>query len=455
MATEVWHESTAIKHMDAVRDALRDLRDGGVAVRPLAAQAPHGDGLLFIAAADTACTDALRRLSRGGRHRIIVVQVAGPALRSADHWRLLRSGASEVLVWPQAHDPSHCIAARLTRWREVDAIVDADIVRWNLVGESPSWRSALRRIVETACFTDAPVLVTGESGTGKELVARLIHSLDRREDKGELVLVDCTTLVPELVGSELFGHERGAFTGALAARDGACALADKGTLFLDEIGELPALLQPQLLRVIQEKSYKRVGGNRWSQVQFRLVCATNRRFDLEIAAGRFRADLYYRIANCIVTLPTLAERGDDKLRLAQHFLAQMAEGHSAPTLSEPVRDLLMRRHFPGNVRELRQFMSRICTKHSGNGLITVGDVPEDEWLPTDDVDRDWRDGDFERAIHRALALGAPLKDLSQHTTDTAIRLVVDQEHGNLQRAARRLGMTDRALQIRRAQHRSS
>jgi transcriptional regulator with GAF, ATPase, and Fis domain len=151
------------------------------------------------------------------------------------------------------------LAALWQRWQAVQALVDGALLRQHLVGASAAWRALLRELVEWAHFSDAQLLISGETGTGKELVARAVHSLDTRPDKGELVLVDCTTLASELAGSELFGHERGAFTRAHQARDGALALADGGTLFLDEVGELPLPLQAQLLRAVQEHSYRRFG----------------------------------------------------------------------------------------------------------------------------------------------------------------------------------------------------
>src|SRR4029450_8247587 len=160
-------------------------------------------------------------------------------------------------------------------------------------------------------FSQVSVLIVGESGTGKELIARLIHDLDQRRDKGDFVVVDCTTIVPELSGSELFGHERGAFTGAVGTREGAFALADGGTLFLDEVGELPLPLQGQLLRVVQARMYKRVGGNHWHRTEFRLVCATNRDLAREVERDAFRSDFYYRIANWPCRLPPLGERRGD------------------------------------------------------------------------------------------------------------------------------------------------
>jgi transcriptional regulator with GAF, ATPase, and Fis domain len=298
------------------------------------------------------------------------------------------------------------------------------------------------------------VLILGETGTGKEQVARLIHQLDGRPDKGELVLVDCTTIVPELAGSELFGHERGAFTSAVGARDGAVALADGGTLFLDEVGELPPGLQPQLLRVTQEQTYKRVGGNAWRRTAFRLVCATNRDLLAEEAAGRFRRDLYYRIAGWVCRLPALSERREDILPLVRHFMAQLRPGVEPPALDEPVRAFLLGRSYPGNVRDLRQLTARMLYRHVGPGPITVGDIPEEE-RPALLGEGDWCDARFEQAIRQALGAGAGIREIRRVAEDTAVRLAIADEDGNLQRAAQRLGVTDRALQLRRAAQRGA
>ena len=221
-----------------------------------------------------------------------------------------------------------------------------------LVGKSARWRSVVRSVVEVAAFSQASVLITGESGTGKELVARLIHDLDRRRNKGEFVVVDCTTIVAELSGSELFGHERGAFTGAVSARDGAFAIANGGTLFLDEIGELPLPLQARLLRAVQEHTYKRVGSNTWHPTDFRLICATNR--NLMTPDGHFRADLYYRIAGWLCRTPPLRERKEDILHLARHFLAQLDAAKPALDSDEPVRRIPALARLPGNLRDLRR-----------------------------------------------------------------------------------------------------
>jgi transcriptional regulator with GAF, ATPase, and Fis domain len=262
--------------------------------------------------------------------------------------------------------------------------------------------------VKVALFTDASILLTGETGTGKELVARLIHTLRQDQKKRDLVVLDCTTIVSELSGSEFFGHERGAFTGAIAPRDGAFGLADGGTLLLDEVGELPLTLQAQLLRVIQERTYKRVGGNEWRQTNFHLICATNRDLLEEVKQGAFRSDLYYRIATVTIKLPSLRERSEDILLLARHFIKQLRPNEEPYDIDEAVCEYLLKRYYPGNVRDLKQLVSRIIYRHVGSGPITVGDVPDEERPSMDFSQTDWRDLSFECAIRRALSMLPPI-----------------------------------------------
>jgi transcriptional regulator with GAF, ATPase, and Fis domain len=322
-----------------------------------------------------------------------------------------------------------------------------------VVGKSPVWRAILRDIVEIARFSDAPALILGESGTGKELIARLLHTLDTRAHKRELVVLDCSTITPELSGSEFFGHERGTFTGAVSPRDGAFALADGGTLFLDEVGALPLPLQAQLLRVVQEHTYKRVGGNTWYRSDFRLVCATNRDLLAQVHRGEFRADLYYRIASFVCTLPSLRQRLDDVIPLAEYFLRQMHPNGELPQLDDAVRAYLLRREYPGNVRDLRQVVSRLMSRYAGGGTITIGSVPPEEHPAVEQEKAVWLDVDFDGVIRRAVLCSARLKEIGRAAEDIAIRIATDQESGNLQRAARRLGVTDRTLQLRGANRR--
>ncbi|HJR06721.1 MAG TPA: sigma 54-interacting transcriptional regulator [Pyrinomonadaceae bacterium] len=414
-------------------------------------------GILFFDGACEEVYDFLRESSRGGLERVLAIACGGKgALANGDAWELLCAGASDVLAWSHPSETAAAAAARFARWAEVDRIVESPLVKENLVGESPAWKSVLRRAVEVARFTDSSVLILGESGTGKELLARLIHTLDARPNKGELIILDCTTVVAELSGSEFFGHERGSYTSATYAREGAFALADRGTLFLDEVGELTPRLQSELLRVVQDGTYKRVGSNAWKQTSFRLVCATNRNLLCE-EESQFRRDFFHRIAGWTCVLPSLAERTADIPHLVRHFLRRLCtNGDEPPELDEPVREYLLGREYRGNVRELKAVVERMARRHVGGGAITVGDVDE-MMRPSshagNSASREWRDDGFESAIRRAVALGVGLKEIGNAATETAIRVAVGDEDGNLQRAARRLGVTDRALQMRRASQR--
>jgi transcriptional regulator with GAF, ATPase, and Fis domain len=373
----------------------------------------------------------------------------GPALSADAMWAALAAGASDLLQWPPGGAPAEVAAqaaARLRRWQAVQRLMDSAAVQATLVGNSPAWRALVRNVVEVAAFTQSSVLITGETGTGKEQIAQLIHRLGPGGAARDMVVVDCTTLSPELAGSEFFGHERGAFTGAAAARDGAFALADGGILFLDEVGELPLPMQAQLLRVIQEQQYKRVGSNTWQPTRFRLVCATNRDLEAGVADGSFRADLYYRIAGWRCRPPPLRERQSDILPLAQHFIRLLAQGEACCELDPALKGFLLTRDYPGNVRDLRQTVSRIWHRHCGPGPLTIGDVPPDERPRGAAV---WPDSCFASAIRHAVDLGVGLGRITQAAGDMAIQLVLEQENDNNQRAAVRLGVTDRALQLRR------
>jgi transcriptional regulator with GAF, ATPase, and Fis domain len=397
-----------------------------------------------------AVQSVVRELSSRGRERTFAIASSHSAFAEDGPWQLLRNGASDAFAWDDEEDPCSRILARLERWAMVDGLVHSPALRRELVGESPRWVACLRQAAEMALFSDAPVLLLGESGTGKELLARFVHTADKRHPRGELVILDCTTIVPELSGSEFFGHERGAFTGAVSARDGAFALANGGTLFLDEVGELPLHLQAQLLRVVQERTYKRVGSNVWQRTNFRLICATHRDLRQDIASGRFRADFYHRIASRICQLPALRERREDILPLARHFMRAIGDAGESPRFDAPVARFLFERDYPGNVRELRQLIGRISDRHVSPGPITVGDIPEDEWpdcLPADER----RPSSFDGVVQVALESGIGLKQIGRAATDAAVRLAVAHEEGNLQRAAKLLGITDRALQLRRAQ----
>jgi formate hydrogenlyase transcriptional activator len=245
-----------------------------------------------------------------------------------------------------------------------------------VIGESAALRRVLRQ-VETVAPTDATVLIRGETGTGKELVARALHDLSPRRERA-FVKLNCAAIPTGLLESELFGHERGAFTGAVAQKVGRFELAHRGTLFLDEVGDIPPELQPKLLRVLQEQEFERLGGTKTIKVDVRLVAATHRDLAKMAAEGKFRSDLYYRLHVFPVVLPPLRERPEDILLLVRHFTERFARrmGRRIETIPTAVMDALGRYSWPGNVRELQNVIERAVILSPGPALqIPPGDLP--------------------------------------------------------------------------------
>lgn len=228
-----------------------------------------------------------------------------------------------------------------------------------IIGQSTSLRDVFRVLTKVAP-TDSTVLVTGESGTGKELLVRALHRHSLRSSK-PFVPVNCGAIPKELLESELFGHEKGAFTHAIRTKPGRFELAEGGTVFLDEIGEMDTALQVKILRALQEKEIERLGGGAPKKVDVRIVAATNRDLEKEVEAGRFREDLYYRLNVIPLHLPPLRDRGGDVLLLAEYFLKRFCEKRHRPllTLSPETRKILSAYQWPGNVRELENFMERL------------------------------------------------------------------------------------------------
>jgi transcriptional regulator with GAF, ATPase, and Fis domain len=451
MDPEAWIDLTLCEHDEARRAVVGQLASHGLVLQVEAGGSGPGV-VVFDREVDAPVIDRVREMSWHGRRRVIAVAQTDALRPEGAGWHLLQAGAADVFAWQRCEAPAARVASRLQRWSEVERLVDDHGVRGRLIGGGREFRGILRQIVEIARFSEGSVLITGESGTGKELIARLIHDLDPRRCKGNFVIVDCTTVVSELSGSEFFGHEKGAFTGAVAARDGAFALANGGTLFLDEVGELRLALQAELLRVVQERTFKRVGGNSWSTTDFRLVCATHRDLLQEQQIGGFRQDLFYRISDWTCRLPPLRDRPEDVLPLLKHFLSAFLRDREPPELDEPVKQYLVRRAYPGNIRELRQIAFRVACRHTGPGPITLGDLGPEE-APSRADSNAWSDGPFVEAIGRALSHGVGLKEIRRIAEETAVRIAVGSEAGNLQSAARLLGVTDRALQLRRASQR--
>jgi len=297
-----------------------------------------------------------------------------------------------------------------------------------LVGQSPAIQRSLRR-AESAAMTDVPVLLAGESGTGKELLARRIHAQGRRAG-ASFVAVNATAMPFHLLESELFGHERGAFTGAIAQRVGRFELADGGTLFLDEVGDIPLELQPKLLRVLQEQEFERLGSTRTKRVDVRLVAATNQNLEEMVAAGTFRNDLYYRLNVFPIMLPPLRERPEDIPPLVRYFVQKFARrmNKRIETIPADAMTALSRYSWPGNVRELENAVERAVILTTGLALR----VPVSEF----------RD--------RALAPSAGAATLEATEREAILRALHESNWvlGGPQGAATRLGLKRTTLQSR-------
>jgi len=275
---------------------------------------------------------------------------------------------TNVLAFSEPHDRSH-LAVDLRAYNQVNNDGSEEAFA-GIVGKSSSLRTVLR-LVEMVAATDATVLLLGETGTGKELIARAIHEQSQRH-KQCFVTLNCAAIPGSLFESELFGHERGAFTGAHMQRAGRLELADRGTLFLDEVGDLPLELQPKLLRTIQEHSYERVGSARTKNVDVRLVAATNCDLEQMVEEKQFRRDLYYRLNVFPILIPPLRERREDIPMLVQHFTQKYGRrmNKRIDAISESTIEKLQRCSWPGNVRELENLIERSVIL-SGNSTLSI------------------------------------------------------------------------------------
>ncbi|MDL2267124.1 sigma 54-interacting transcriptional regulator [Desulfovibrio sp. OttesenSCG-928-G15] len=324
-------------------------------------------------------------------------------------------------------------AAVMEENRRLQRMVHGSLESGSLVGNSDATRRLMLEIARVST-SNATVLIQGESGTGKELVAGLIHSNSPRSGR-PLIKVNCAALPENLIESELFGHERGAFTGAVGTKKGRFEMAHSGTLFLDEVGELSLMAQAKLLRALQEKEFERVGGTKTLQVDVRLIAATNRNLEEMVAAGSFRQDLYYRINVFPLYSPPLRERKDDILPLASYFVDRYNKNSNSQTMriSPAASALLLGYTWPGNIRELQNVMERaviLC------GSADVIDAPHLPFLRKEAVPQDAPQAPT--TLHDALA-------------DLEKRLIVDAlktEQGNMAKAAERLGITERIMGLR-------
>ena len=354
----------------------------------------------------------------------------------------LKRGAFDYVTKPFDRDELHGIITKAlaTEAANTKRFAPEPGAELGMVGRAPAMQEVYSRI-EKVAPSPTTVLITGESGTGKELVARALHERSDRAD-GPFIQVNCGAIPENLFEAELFGFERGAFTGAVASKPGRFELADGGTLFLDEVGELPVDMQVKLLRALQEGTIDRVGGIRPLTVDVRVVAATNVDLSQAVEAGAFRKDLYYRLNVIPIPLPPLRERREDIPLLAMHFLGRFNDRLGRETaLDDDAIDALTRYDWPGNIRELENVMERTV-------LLADGDRIERDDLP--DLDLPDLPGDDEPATEELEAMG--LKEYVRvHTVKlerARIQRVLEALNGNVTRAAQQLGISRKSLQTK-------
>jgi DNA-binding NtrC family response regulator len=350
----------------------------------------------------------------------------------------MKKGAADYLLKPFSLDELSIIVSKLVEKQRLVSLSGhyaaeaKERLADDLIGSSEA-AGRLRRLIAQVAPTETTVLLTGKSGTGKELAARMVHDLSPRKDY-PFIAVNCAAIAETLLESELFGHEKGAFTGAIGRKRGRFELAEGGTIFLDEIGEMSPGMQSKLLRVLEERKLFRVGGVDPIALNVRVVAATNRNLKDAMQSGAFREDLYFRLAVFPISMPNLAERGEDVVELAAYFLTRLPSAQKQ--LSAPVKDVLRRYDWPGNIRELRNVLERATILAQGEPL-TVEDLS----LDIDDA-----------PIVGGSTSGAPVADGLEDTERQMILAALERAGGNKTEAAQLLKISRRRLYSRMKVH---
>jgi two-component system response regulator AtoC len=395
--------------------------------------------------------ELLRRVSSDFPDVPVIVITAHGSVEGAV--AALKAGAFDYITKPFEQEDLRKVIAKAARAHDLERqnvhanFGDGD--RPPLVGDSPAMKAIYEMVAKVA---DSPstVLITGESGTGKELIAKALQRGSSRRDK-PLIKVNCAAIPKDLVESELFGYERGAFTGAVGSKPGRFELADGGTLFLDEIGEVPVEMQVKLLRALQESEFERVGGIKTLRVDVRLIAATNRDLKALIAEGRFREDLYYRLAVVPICLPPLRERREDIPLLVRHFIQKYDErlGKHVEGMEDEALQLLLGYSWPGNIRELENLMERSV-------LFADGPLIQANALP-DSLREKGAQAPVPIAAMGPLGAiaapsGASMKEIVRHAQaeleKELIGRALEETGGNVTRAAKRLQISRKSLQVK-------
>ena len=396
---------------------------------------PHMDGLEF-----------LQNAKRSNAHLPVILMTAYGTVETAIN--AMKAGASDYVLKPFSMEEIKLLIGKeldVRRLREENRdLREALGERYrfeNIVAKSAKLQEVLA-LVERVAPTNSTVLLGGESGVGKDMIARAIHQHSRRAS-GPFIKINCTAIPENLLESELFGYERGAFTGAVTSKPGKFELADKGTILLDEIGDVPGAIQVKLLRVLQEREFERLGGTKTLKVDVRVLAATNQDLRAALEQGTFREDLYYRLNVVPISIPPLREHKEDIPYLADHFLARFARESAKPIkgITPAAMRMLMDFHWPGNIRELENIIERAVALSTGT-MLDVGDIRLD----------------FDRVAPVAAGLGVSSGDaagpfLPQGMTleqyeDEIIKEALRRANGNKSQAARLLGLSRNAFRYR-------
>jgi len=412
-------------------EALKVLKSGGVEVVVTDLKMPKLDGV-----------GLLERVIRDYPSTpVIIITAHGTIATAVD---ALKKGAFDYITKPFERDELKNIihkAMRTRRLNEEELLVSPDdIDRQGIIGSSEPM-SKIYDTIKRVAPTTTTVLISGETGTGKDLIAYAIHRNSPRRDN-PFVKINCAAIAENLIESELFGYERGAFTGAVSTKPGRFELADKGTLFLDEVGEIPRDMQVKLLRVIQDHEFERVGGLRTIRVDVRLIAATNRNLLQDVKDGRFREDIYYRLNVFPTHIPPLRERREDILPLTDYFIEKFNGKleREVKHIDSRVKDVLVSYDWPGNIRELENFIERIV-------LMAVGDT-----ITFEDIPPEWKSAAEAISLSQKAGQKRPFKDFVKgHMEEVEKQTIIqclDEVGGNVTKAAQRLGLSRKGLQLK-------
>jgi len=371
---------------------------------------------------------------------VIIITAHGTVATAVE---ALKKGALDYITKPFELDELKSVISKAIKTRTLNEnellLPPEEIERTGIIGTSKRSLEIFDAIKRVAPSTTT-VLITGETGTGKELVAEAIHRNSPRKNN-PLIKINCAAIAETLMESELFGHEKGAFTGAAITKPGKIELAHKGTLFLDEVGEIPRDMQVKLLRVIQEQEFERIGGLKTIKVDVRIIAATNRNLLQDVHSGNFREDLYYRLNVFPIVVPPLRERKEDILPLVDYFTDKFNKKLSLSAgIDNEVKEMLLRYEWPGNIRELENLMERMMLL-ARNNLVTVNELP----------------AEFKKAMESAPAYQAenekkPFKDFMREQVENVERQMIvkclEDFDGNVTQAAKQMGLSRKGLQLK-------